>query len=154
MLFSFTGVALYNKVRIWDQCVPSLWHSAYTIDIASVIDLLALTQILLICQIYFQINLFGPVPTNDKQIPLPPSVFIPLSWKMRNVLKRMKKQFSDFCDFYFLRYSRSKFLELFAFFSSSKMRNVLKRFLHLILRFMVNRFLRTWFINTNRLYPS
>ena len=29
----------------------------------------------------------GPVPRNDKQIP-PPSVLIPLSWKMRNVLKQ------------------------------------------------------------------
>ena len=28
------------------------------------------------------------------------------TWKIRNVLKRMKNQFSDFCDFYFLRYGR------------------------------------------------
>ena len=29
-----------------------------------------------------------------------------LSEKMRHVLKPMKKQFSDFCDFYFLRNDR------------------------------------------------
>ena len=45
----------------------------------------------------------GSVPTKDMQI-RPPSVLIPLSWKMRNVLNRMKKQLSDFCDFYFSSY--------------------------------------------------
>ena len=32
--------------------------------------------------------------------------FIFLSRKLRNVLKRMKTQFSDICNFYFLRYGR------------------------------------------------
>ena len=41
-----------------------------------------------------QLNLIGFVSTNDKQTPS--SILIPLSWKMRNVLKRMKKLFSDF----------------------------------------------------------
>ena len=39
------------------------------------------------------------VQTNDMQTP--PSVLIPLSRNMRNVLKRMKKQFAEF---YFLNY--------------------------------------------------
>ena len=41
----------------------------------------------------------GSVPTKDIQTPRVHIVLIPLSWKMRNVLNRMKNQFSDF---YFL----------------------------------------------------
>ena len=34
------------------------------------------------------------------------------TWKLWNVLKRMKNQFSEFCNFLFLRYGRSKFNHL------------------------------------------
>ena len=68
---------------------------------------------------------------NDMQIPPPPSkraILIFLSKKLRNVLKRMKNQFSHFWDFQFLRFGHSFMLiDPFFLFSSQKMRNVLKR---------------------------
>ena len=62
-------------------------------------------------------------------------IFLKKLWK---VLKLMKRQFSDFCNFQFLRYGRSKFLE-----SSEKkniyqnMRYVLKRILIQIWQILV-----------------
>ena len=52
---------------------------------------------------------YQSVPTNDKQTPSP-SVLIPLSWNIRNVLKWMIKQFSDICDFYFPSYRIRKWI--------------------------------------------
>ena len=71
-----------------------------------------------------------------------PSKVVKLTWKMRNVLKRMKNQFTDFCVLYFLSYghnSQNSVKKLW-FLSSQKMCNVLKRFLWIpatILRFLV-----------------
>ena len=45
-------------------------------------------------ELFVFVSDFGSVPTNDMQTL--PSVFIPLSWNMRNVLNRMKNQFSIF----------------------------------------------------------
>ena len=53
------------------------------------------------------------------------SKVVKFTGKMHDELKRMKNQFSDFCDFQFLRYGRSKFLESSDFFPSQKMRNVI-----------------------------
>ena len=48
---------------------------------------------------------FGPVLITDMQTP-PPSEVTIFTWKiMRNVLKQIKNQFSNFFDFYFLSYS-------------------------------------------------
>ena len=45
-----------------------------------------------------------PVPRNDKQIP-PPSVLIPLSWKMRNWLNRIRKILRKILRFLFFELS-------------------------------------------------
>ena len=49
--------------------------------------------------------------------PPPPSVLIPFSWKMRNVLKRMKNQFSDF---YFSSYRIITFIIIVLYLLSFK----------------------------------
>ena len=46
----------------------------------------------------------GPVPRNDKQIPSP-SVLIPLSWKMRNWLNRIRKILRKILRFLFFELS-------------------------------------------------
>ena len=45
----------------------------------------------------------GPIPNNDNQ---------KCSRKKGNILKPMKKQFSNFCNFYFLRYGYEGYLGL------------------------------------------
>ena len=45
----------------------------------------------------------GPVPRKDMATP-PPSVLLPFSWKIRNVLNWMKNQCFDFSNFYFSSY--------------------------------------------------
>ena len=60
-----------------------------------------------------------PVLVDDMQISPPPLKGATFFWskKLRNVLKRMKNQFSDI---WFLSYGRSKFFELCAIFFRPK----------------------------------
>ena len=59
------------------------------------------------------ISFCGSFLVNNMQTPASSKRADFFSWskKLRNVLKRIKNQFSQFCDFQFLRYGRSKSLE-------------------------------------------